>query len=92
MAAGLQVAKFQSRERGVTGRRAGLSTASMSRTRLAGVPPPGSFGWNGGFGTSNINDPANNLVLMLLTQHVFQSPDGDPIHADYQAAAYRAIK
>lgn len=56
------------------------------------VPPPGSFGWNGGFGTSNINDPANNLVLILLTQHVFQSPDGDPIHADYQAAAYRAIK
>jgi CubicO group peptidase (beta-lactamase class C family) len=57
-----------------------------------GGPTPGSFGWNGGFGTSNINDPANNLALILLTQHVFQSPDGDPIHAEFQAAAYQAIK
>ncbi len=31
-------------------------------------PVPGRYGWDGGFGTSWINDPARNLVAIVMTQ------------------------
>jgi CubicO group peptidase (beta-lactamase class C family) len=54
-------------------------------------PPPGSFGWNGGYGSSWISDPANDLTMILLTQHEFSRPSGDPIHQAFQRDAYRAM-
>ncbi|CAN7250922.1 serine hydrolase [Phenylobacterium sp. LjRoot219] len=51
----------------------------------------GAYGWNGGFGTSWFNDPANGLVAILLTQRVFDGPDPPQLHKDFWRAAYAAM-
>ena len=43
-----------------------------NRTGLA--PSVGSFGWDGGFGTSFWVDPTEGLIGVLLTQRVWDSP------------------
>ena len=35
----------------------------------------GAFGWNGGFGTSWLVDPARDLTVIVLTQRVFESAE-----------------
>jgi CubicO group peptidase (beta-lactamase class C family) len=52
---------------------------------------PGAYGWDGGFGTSWFNDPANGLTAILLTQRVFDSPDPPQVHKDFWRAAYGAL-
>jgi CubicO group peptidase (beta-lactamase class C family) len=52
---------------------------------------PGSYGWDGGFGTSWFNDPAQDLTAILLTQRVFDSPDPPQVHKDFWKAAYRVV-
>ena len=47
----------------------------------------GSFGWNGGFGTSWLADPARDLTVIVLTQRVFESAELPQAHRDIQAAA-----
>ena len=54
-------------------------------------PQSGSFGWNGGFGTSWLSDPHNDLTMILLTQRLFTAPSGDPLHGEFQASAYAAL-
>jgi CubicO group peptidase (beta-lactamase class C family) len=51
----------------------------------------GAYGWDGGFGTSWFNDPAQNLTAILLTQRVFDSPDPPAVHKDFWRDAYRAL-
>jgi CubicO group peptidase (beta-lactamase class C family) len=51
----------------------------------------GAYGWDGGFGTSWINDPASGLTAILMTQRVFDSPDPPQIHKDFQRAAFSAL-
>jgi CubicO group peptidase (beta-lactamase class C family) len=51
----------------------------------------GAFGWNGGFGTSWLVDPARELTVIVLTQRLFESPELPPSHRDIQDAAYAAI-
>lgn len=51
----------------------------------------GAFGWNGGFGTSWLVDPARNLVVIVCTQRLFESPELPPEHRDIQSAAYAAL-
>jgi CubicO group peptidase (beta-lactamase class C family) len=34
----------------------------------------GTYGWKGGLGTTWVNDPAEDLTLILLTQQAFTSP------------------
>jgi CubicO group peptidase (beta-lactamase class C family) len=53
--------------------------------------PAGSFGWNGGLGTSWIADPASDLTLILLTQTLFDNPAGPAVHRDFQRAAFAAL-
>jgi CubicO group peptidase (beta-lactamase class C family) len=50
----------------------------------------GSYGWNGGFGSSWLVDPVRDLTVIVLTQRLFDSPDLPPAHRDIQAAAYAA--
>jgi CubicO group peptidase (beta-lactamase class C family) len=45
--------------------------------------PCGSFGWNGGLGTSWVADPRSDLSVILMTQTVFRSPDPPAIHKDF---------
>jgi CubicO group peptidase (beta-lactamase class C family) len=51
----------------------------------------GAFGWNGGFGTSWVADPANDLTIIVLTQRMFESPELPAAHRDIHAAARAAL-
>jgi CubicO group peptidase (beta-lactamase class C family) len=65
--------------------------ASQSWSYCQAVSDSGAFGWNGGFGTSWLVDPARDLVVILLTQRMLASPDDTELHDAIQAAAYSAI-
>jgi CubicO group peptidase (beta-lactamase class C family) len=52
---------------------------------------PGRFGWDGGYGTSGYSDPHEDLVGILMTQRVMDSPVGPPTHSDFWTSAYQAI-
>jgi CubicO group peptidase (beta-lactamase class C family) len=51
----------------------------------------GAFGWNGGYGSSWLVDPARDLVVIVLTQRLFESSDLPAVHRDIQTAAYAAL-
>ncbi len=51
----------------------------------------GAFGWDGGFGSSWLVDPAHDLIVIVLTQRQFESPDLPRVHRDIQDAAYAAL-
>lgn len=51
----------------------------------------GSFGWDGGLGTTWLVDPSRDLTIIVLTQRIFDNPDPPQVHRDIQAAAYRAL-
>lgn len=55
------------------------------------VQDTGAFGWNGGYGTSWLVDPARDLVVIVQTQRMFESPEPPRVHRDIQAAAYAAL-
>ena len=59
--------------------------------RSAEGVPAGAYGWDGGFGTSWFNDPANGLVAILMTQRMFDSPDPPQAHKDFARAATAAV-
>jgi len=52
---------------------------------------PGCFGWDGGFGTSFLVDPHEELVAVLMIQRMMTAPDDDRIKRDFLTLAYRAI-
>jgi len=52
----------------------------------------GAFGWDGGLGSSFLVDPARDLVVIVLTQRLWESPQPPPVHAELQAAAYAAFR
>ena len=54
---------------------------------VAGWPPRGSYGWDGGFGTTWYNLPAKDLTAVLLTQRVFDGPEPPPLIKDFWRAA-----
>jgi len=58
------------------------------RTELYG---PGRFGWDGGYGTSAHSDPAEDLVGILLTQRMMDSPSPPKAFVDFWTSAYQAI-
>ncbi|HXW47688.1 MAG TPA: hypothetical protein VEL03_23020, partial [Streptosporangiaceae bacterium] len=55
------------------------------------VRDSGAFGWDGGLGTSWLVDPASDLIVIVLTQRLFESPELPSVHRDIQAAAYAAL-
>jgi len=48
----------------------------------------GRFGWDGGFGTSAYSDPANDLIGILMTQRLMDSPEPPPVFKDFWTHAY----
>ena len=66
----------------------GLSIITQ-RDDLASVP--GRFGWDGGFGTSAYSDPKEDLVGVLMTQRVWDSPRVPGVLLDFWTSAYQAI-
>lgn len=51
----------------------------------------GAFGWDGGLGTSFLVDPLRDLVVIVLTQRLWESAQPPPVHTEIQAAAYAAL-
>lgn len=52
---------------------------------------PGRFGWDGGYGTTFIADPAADLFAILLAQRVMQSPDDTALNTAFMTETYRAL-
>jgi CubicO group peptidase (beta-lactamase class C family) len=53
---------------------------------------PGRYGWTGGTGTTAYVDPANNLVTILFTQRMMNSPEPPKVFTDFFTAAYAALE
>jgi CubicO group peptidase (beta-lactamase class C family) len=53
--------------------------------------PVGSYGWDGGLGTSWRSDPSEDMVTILLTQACWTSPVPPRVSRDFWTAAYQAI-
>jgi uncharacterized protein len=68
----------------------GLGLGVQVTANACGVPP-GAYGWNGGFGTSWLNDPAKGLSGILLTQRVFDSPDLPAVHKTFWRDVYATV-
>ena len=51
----------------------------------------GAFGWDGGFGSSWLVDPAADLIVIVLTQRMWETSTPPQVHGDIQAAAYAAL-
>lgn len=51
----------------------------------------GAFGWDGGMGTRWISDPAEDLVVILMTARAWISPIPPAVFADCWTSAYQAI-
>ena len=66
----------------------GMAVNVRSRTDEPWVVP-GRFGWDGGYGTSAYSDPKNDLVGILLTQRLLDSPEGPTVFGGFWAGAYR---
>jgi CubicO group peptidase (beta-lactamase class C family) len=68
-------------------RRAHLGPWPVSYPPLASV---GSYGWPGIYGTGWYNDPAEDMITILMIQRA-PAPAGLPILFDFWTAAYQAI-
>ena len=52
---------------------------------------PGRYGWDGGFGTSWSSDPREQVVAILLTQRLWDSPSPPRVYLDFWTSAYQTI-
>ncbi len=55
-------------------------------------PWAGAIGWDGGLGTSFLLHPARDLVVIVLTQRLFEAAQGPALHTELQAAALAAAE
>jgi CubicO group peptidase (beta-lactamase class C family) len=60
-------------------------------TARTGYPSVGSYGWDGGMGTTARNDPKEDLTCILLTQRMMRSPVPEPIYSDIWTLTYQAL-
>jgi CubicO group peptidase (beta-lactamase class C family) len=59
-------------------------TASEDRTA-------GTYGWDGGFGSSWANDPVDDVVGVLLTNQMWASPQPPPVCVDFWSSVRGAV-
>jgi CubicO group peptidase (beta-lactamase class C family) len=62
---------------------------TTGRDDLSSVP--GRFGWDGGIGTSGYSDPTEDMVGILMTQRLLESPEPPGAFRDFWTLAYQAI-
>lgn len=55
------------------------------------VRDDGVFGWDGGFGCTWMVDPGHDLIVIILTQRMFDGPGLPDSHRAIQQAAYSAL-
>ena len=68
----------------------GFGVAVITR-RQDVAAPVGSYGWDGGLGTSWRSDPSEDMVTILLTQASWTSPVPPRVSRDFWISAYQAI-
>jgi CubicO group peptidase (beta-lactamase class C family) len=56
------------------------------------VYPDGSYGWDGGFGSTWRVDPRRDLVTIILAQRMWETSSPPALHRDLLAAAVAAIE
>jgi CubicO group peptidase (beta-lactamase class C family) len=69
----------------------GFGVAVVTR-REDVAAPVGSYGWDGGLGTSWRSDPSEDMVTILLTQASWTSPVLPRVSRDFRISAYQAIE
>ena len=52
---------------------------------------PGRYGWDDGYGTSWYVDPKEELIGILMTQRVWDTPSPSGPYLDFWTSAYAAI-
>jgi CubicO group peptidase (beta-lactamase class C family) len=60
-------------------------------TRRTGVLSAGAYGWSGAMGTTWNNDPAEDMIMILMTAQMWSSPVPPPVCADFLTLSYQAI-
>jgi CubicO group peptidase (beta-lactamase class C family) len=65
--------------------------AHLSWSFCQAVHDDGSFGWDGGLGTTWRVDPGKDLIVIVLTQRYWERADPPQVHGDIQAASYAAL-
>ncbi len=68
----------------------GLGLSVVTR-RADPTAPVGTFGWDGGLGTSWYTDPQEEMVTILLTQRCWTAPVPPDVQRDFLTLAYQAI-
>jgi CubicO group peptidase (beta-lactamase class C family) len=56
-----------------------------------GLASLGLYGWDGGYGTSGYSDAREDLVGILLTQRMMDSPVPPRVYQDFWTSAYQAL-
>jgi CubicO group peptidase (beta-lactamase class C family) len=51
----------------------------------------GTFGWDGGYGTTWYCDPREGMVSILMTQAMWTSPAQPNLVLDFRTSAYQAL-
>ena len=64
---------------------------SLCQSVVTEGPRAGAFSWDGGLGTSWLVDPARALVVIVLTQRVWETSQLPAVHEELQDAAYAAL-
>jgi CubicO group peptidase (beta-lactamase class C family) len=64
---------------------------SFCQSVVVDGPRAGAFGWDGGFGTTWLVDPQRELVVIVMSQRQFETPQAPQVHRDVQDAAYAAV-
>jgi len=64
---------------------------AMATRRENLAEPVGSYGWDGGLGTSWRADPREQMTGILLTQRMWASPDPPEVCGDFWTSVYQAI-
>jgi CubicO group peptidase (beta-lactamase class C family) len=52
---------------------------------------PGRFGWDGGYGTSAYTDPREELIGVLMTQRMMDSPAPPRVFTDFWTVVYQGV-
>lgn len=65
---------------------------SVVTRRTAMARSVGTYGWDGGFGTSWYADPIEDLTAVLMTQQAWTSPEPPNVCRDFWTSVYASIE
>jgi len=69
----------------------GFGVSITTRRRQLSAPV-GSYGWDGGLGTTWSNDPSEGVIALLMTCRLWTSPRRPPVALDFATSVYQALE